>query len=59
MNTKPAPLAENTIEFRDVTYGIDGIAGKSSHALVSNISQVISSGETLVLLGRSGSGKTT
>jgi osmoprotectant transport system ATP-binding protein len=59
MNTKPAPLAESTIEFRDVTYSIGGISDDSPHALVSNISQVISSGETLVLLGRSGSGKTT
>jgi osmoprotectant transport system ATP-binding protein len=56
MNAKPAPLAESTIEFRDVTYSI---GRNSAHALVSNISQVISSGETLVLLGRSGSGKTT
>jgi osmoprotectant transport system ATP-binding protein len=59
MNAKPAPLAESTIEFRDVTYSIDSISGNSAHALVSNISQVISSGETIVLLGRSGSGKTT
>jgi osmoprotectant transport system ATP-binding protein len=56
MNVKPAPRAESTIEFRDVTYSV---TRSSAHALVSNISQVISSGETLVLLGRSGSGKTT
>jgi osmoprotectant transport system ATP-binding protein len=59
MNAKFAPPAENTIEFRDVTYSIGGIGDHSPRTLVSNISQVISSGETLVLLGRSGSGKTT
>jgi len=56
MNAKPAPPAENTIEFRDVTYSV---IRSSAQALVSHISQIISSGETLVLLGRSGSGKTT
>jgi osmoprotectant transport system ATP-binding protein len=55
-NAKPASLAESTIEFRDVTYSV---TRSSVHALISNISQTISSGETLVLLGRSGSGKTT
>jgi osmoprotectant transport system ATP-binding protein len=55
MNAKPAALAESTIEFRRVTYSING----SSAVLVSDISLAISSGETLVLLGRSGSGKTT
>src|ERR1700687_1808940 len=59
MNAKSAPPAENTIEFRDVTYSIKGIGDNPPRALVSDISQVISSGETLVLLGRSGSGKTT
>jgi osmoprotectant transport system ATP-binding protein len=59
MNAKSAPPAKNTIEFFDVTYSITGIGGNSTRALVSDISQVISSGETLVLLGRSGSGKTT
>jgi osmoprotectant transport system ATP-binding protein len=59
MNAKPAAPTENTIEFRDVTYSIRGIGDNPPRALVSNISQVISSGETLVLLGRSGSGKTT
>src|SRR6202795_2994617 len=56
MNAKPPPPAENTIEFRDVTYSV---LRSSAQALVSHISQIISSGETLVLLGRSGSGKTT
>jgi osmoprotectant transport system ATP-binding protein len=56
MNAKASTMAESTIEFRDVTYSVSRI---SSHALVAGISLSISSGETLVLLGRSGSGKTT
>jgi osmoprotectant transport system ATP-binding protein len=56
MNAKTGTLAESTIEFQDVTYSV---GGSSLHALVAGISLSISSGETLVLLGRSGSGKTT
>jgi osmoprotectant transport system ATP-binding protein len=41
------------VEFRNAAYAING------RALVENISFVIESGETIVLLGRSGSGKTT
>jgi osmoprotectant transport system ATP-binding protein len=47
-----APTAP-AIEFRDVSYHVDG-----THVL-SNLSLQIAKGETLVLLGRSGSGKTT
>src|SRR5436309_568082 len=41
------------VEFRNVGYAING------RALVENISFSIEFGETVVLLGRSGSGKTT
>ncbi len=41
------------VEFRDVTYSLN------RRPLVSNLSFTIGPGETVVLLGRSGSGKTT
>src|SRR5262245_35352573 len=41
------------VEFRNVTYAING------RSLLDNISFAVESGETVVLLGRSGSGKTT
>ena len=48
------PATENpTIEFRDVSYRIAGTE------VLSNFNLKIARGETLVLLGRSGSGKTT
>lgn len=57
MNSNTAPAkAEPTIQFRDVTYGING---RVHHMIVSNVSLTVASSETLVLLGRSGSGKTT
>lgn len=56
MNAKPAPARDAAIEFRDVTYCVNGILDRP---IVSNISFTVPSGETLVLLGRSGSGKTT
>jgi len=56
MNAKAGALAESTIEFRRVTYSV---SRTSPQTLVADISLAISSGETLVLLGRSGSGKTT
>ncbi|HKG23202.1 MAG TPA: ATP-binding cassette domain-containing protein, partial [Blastocatellia bacterium] len=45
---------EPVIEFRDVSLRIDG-----SRPLVSGLNFYVNRGETLVLLGRSGSGKTT
>ncbi len=46
--------AGTAIEFVNVHYRIDG-----NHALISNLNLSIRRGETLMLLGRSGSGKTT
>jgi osmoprotectant transport system ATP-binding protein len=42
-----------SVEFRQVSYRIDG------NVILDNLSLTIAPGETLVLLGRSGSGKTT
>jgi osmoprotectant transport system ATP-binding protein len=50
MNSSPAPA----IEFVNVTYRLDG-----DRALISGLNLSIRRGETLMLLGRSGSGKTT
>ncbi len=49
----PEPV-ENIIEFLNVGYCIDG-----DRALIADLNLQIQCGETLVLLGRSGSGKTT
>ncbi len=56
MNAKTIDSFKDTIEFRDVSYHINDIP---SGVVLSNISLSIPRGETLVLLGRSGSGKTT
>jgi len=56
MNAKTIDSFKYTIEFRDVSYHINDIP---TGAVLSNISLSIPRGETLVLLGRSGSGKTT
>ena len=50
MSAEPATPA---IEFRDVSYRVEGIQ------VLSNLSLQVERGHTLVLLGRSGSGKTT
>jgi osmoprotectant transport system ATP-binding protein len=46
-----APL----VEFRNVSYGVSGLPAP----IISNLNLTISQGETLVLLGESGCGKTT
>jgi osmoprotectant transport system ATP-binding protein len=49
----PAAAATATVEFRQVSYRIGG------NLVLDNLSFSIEPGETVVLLGRSGSGKTT
>ena len=56
MNTKTSEVPEISVEFRDVSYGATKNGGRT---IVSKLSLMIVRGETLVLLGRSGSGKTT
>ena len=51
-DTRPA------IEFRNVSYRLHG-KGKDGRELLHNLNLEVQRGETLVLLGRSGSGKTT
>jgi osmoprotectant transport system ATP-binding protein len=45
------------VEFRGVEYAVDGPAGQ--FAILQDLNLTVEAGETLVLLGRSGSGKTT
>jgi len=56
MNTKPTLSAKKNIELREVSFHINDILKR---LIVSSISLEVPEGETLVLLGRSGSGKTT
>jgi osmoprotectant transport system ATP-binding protein len=49
-----SPRSEPVIEFRHACYQLNG-----SQELLSNVSFLVQRGETLVLLGRSGAGKTT
>src|SRR5215471_8878605 len=43
------------VEFRNVTYSVPN----SSNPIISNLNLIVQRGETLVLLGESGCGKTT
>jgi osmoprotectant transport system ATP-binding protein len=59
---EPAAKAGSVIECRDVWYRLDGGGHDGSsqgRALLSDVNLQVERGETLVLLGRSGSGKTT
>jgi osmoprotectant transport system ATP-binding protein len=49
-------MSQPAIEFRNVSYRVDGDAGRE---LLHGLTLEVQRGETLVLLGRSGSGKTT
>ena len=49
-----APDNRPAVEFRNVSYRLD-----DGHALINGLNLEVRRGETLVLLGRSGSGKTT
>jgi len=53
-NTQPDPAQGPVIEFRDVAYALP-----NGQPLLSGLNLQVERGETLVLLGRSGSGKTT
>jgi osmoprotectant transport system ATP-binding protein len=54
-------LSEIAVEFRDVSFEIGraAIASEQRRNLLSSLNLTIDRGETIVLLGRSGSGKTT
>ena len=52
----PADISTNAlVEFRDVSYHVEGIAAP----IIDSLSVTVNRGETLVLLGESGCGKTT
>jgi osmoprotectant transport system ATP-binding protein len=54
VDTKPGAASETIIEFRNAGYSL-----ASGQVLLKNLTATVARGETLVLLGRSGAGKTT
>lgn len=56
MHSQTAKVDGHSIEFQSVSFRPDG---RDSREIVSDITLTVASGETLVLLGRSGSGKTS
>src|SRR5437773_373963 len=52
--TTPTPTNDNLVEFRDVSFAV-----KRGAPIIDNLNFTVASGETLVLLGESGCGKTT
>lgn len=51
----PAPNANPLVEFRDVSYSVPGLATP----IISHLNLTVDAGETQILLGESGCGKTT
>jgi osmoprotectant transport system ATP-binding protein len=54
MMTPESPIADSLVEFREASYAING-----GRPIIDRLSLVVERGETLVLLGESGCGKTT
>ena len=52
--TTPKPSANNLVEFRDVSFAIG-----NDRPIIDRLNLSVERGETLVLLGESGCGKTT
>lgn len=55
---KPNSVGDPIIEFNNVTYSLPGLDGKPKK-LLNSLNLAVSRAETVVLLGRSGAGKTT
>ena len=55
MNSTPSNNGSALVEFRNVQFGVPG----ASSLIISDLNLTVKRGETLVLLGESGCGKTT